>query len=216
MFNNGWRKRGGGGGPALPTTTAYYEGDNSATNSQWSDLSGNGKHLTQATTASKPGYASPVYSFNNSGPQFLKRTSTTLTVPYTIYFVVSFSNSAGLSYVYLDDGIFGTPHNILFLNGGNLSLSCDGSTSISTTAPASNTYVLVRCYFNGTSSELQINNLTAVTGSGGTGTHQGNIQIGLDQNLSAATFSMKAMYIFPGKPTDATVKAYTTSKWGLP
>lgn len=214
QYYMGQKAAGGGGG--LPTTTCYYEGDNGATISQWNDLSGNGYHLTQATTANKPTYASPLFTFNNTAPQYFKKASLTLSTPYTLYVIVSFASSSGFAYVYFDDAVSGTPHHILFLNSGALNLSCDGSTAISTTAPASNTLALVRCYFNGTSSEIQVNNGTTVTGSAGTGTHRGNIYVSLDQASGATTIKVEAMYFFPGKPTDATVKSYTTSKWGLP
>lgn len=207
------------GTPSLPTSglVAYYEGTSGATTSQWNDLSGNSRHLTQATAGNRGTFSSPAFTFTNA-PQYMSFTGTTgLSQPYTVYFVVSIANTSSLTYIYFDGSVAGsTAFNAFGCNSGNIFLSNDGSTTLTTTAPANNTYALVRCYYNGASSEIQINNGSIITGTGGTHAFSGKIYLGSDAAFGAGTFSIKAMYFYTGKPTHSAVTAYTTPKWGLP
>lgn len=218
---NGWKQ--GGSSPTLPTANlwAYYEADQGVTGSpvsQWNDLSGNARHLTQGTSANRPTYNGTntitfAYSTNS---QHLFRTSTP-TVPYTVYVVGTIVTNSNYTIITCDANS-GSINHSMFGDGSQFRLtSNNGSNQIGTTLPANNTLVLMRGVFNGASSTVQINNAAAGTGNIGATAPNNFFMLGYDFGTGfAGNFTVRAVYIYQGAVTDADVKAYTSWKWGVP
>lgn len=94
--------------PTLPVTanlTGYWDASNSSSVtlssgkvSQLNDLSGNGRHMVQATGANQPTYATAVKNGLNamqfSGSQFMEPSSTWSQTDCTLFIVVKFDSSA--------------------------------------------------------------------------------------------------------------------------
>lgn len=217
---------GGGGGGSVPNTNlwAYYEADNGVTQSggavsQWDDLSGNGRHLTQSTAGNKPTFSSNTISFDGTSDYL--SISASIAQQSTIYLVLKLNSTSGPQLLFGDalNG-YGAWDNSLsqFQAGDNAGsgLVNSGGTYSNTT-----TYYLVRFRFNGASSLCQVNNTTAGTGTLGTGTIASPFAIGAGifsgSPYAYGAFTLKAVYIYQGGAgDDAGLKTYTTSKWGLP
>lgn len=117
----------------LDTTIAGSVILNGSNVSQWTDQSGNGYHLTQATGANQPLYVASVAGLNNkpgitaTGAQVLANAALSLPAPHTIYAVASpgsnaayrvlfgpKTNAPAVSEVY---GVITTGTNLIAQNG---------------------------------------------------------------------------------------------------
>lgn len=207
-------------GPPTTNLWAYYEADAGITQilnrvSQWNDLSGNGRHLVQAVALRQPLWnGSNAITFTNSSNEYLT-TSGTLTQQFEIYIVASSSNAGASGYFFTDN----TPGSgyMIAVASGTLYLSTDGTAHFaSTTFSSSNTYALFTGVFNSGSSSIQVNNVAAGTGNAGTASFVSPVTIPVNTNVGDSPINIKGIYIYQGAVTDAAVKAYTTTKWGLP
>lgn len=213
-----------GGGPPTTNLWAYYEADSGVTQSggavsQWNDLSGNTRHLTQGTGANQPTFSSNTISFDGTNDYLSVAAS--IAQQSTVYLVVKLNTTAA------GVALFGDAQNGFGLWDNSTSqfqiadnfgagIISSGGTYNNTT-----TYYLVRFRFNGASSLVQVNNTTAGTGTLGTGTIASPFAIGAALSGGSpvlyGSFTLKGMYIYQGGAGDDTgLKTYTTGKWGVP
>lgn len=156
--------------------------------SQWSDSSGNGRHIVQATAANMPIFITSGFTWEsnvtlpvpNTLKQYgflrfdgvndsLKATSFTFSQPYSIYIVFRKRNTTSTVYYVFD----GNTTNAMALRTGTeptiILLSASAGPSINMT---SNMFNIVSCIWNTTSSYIQ-NNTEAIAGPGSPGSNNG-------------------------------------------
>lgn len=186
--------------------------------SQWDDVSGEGNHLKQGTDANRMTLEADGSILGNGVDQYLVTDAfTELTQPNTIYLLfkqVSWTNSDN---VY--DGISGTKRHALFQTNASPQLKINAGGSIaSAIAPAIGAYAVVSSVYDNTSSILQLNNNTPVTGTAGT---NGLTGITLGAKNDATQFSniqVKEMILYDAAHDAATrlqVINYLASVGGL-
>jgi hypothetical protein len=157
---------------------AYYDARKSpytlATGvSQWNDISGNGRHLTQATGASQPTYNAgsgfPYLQFDGTD-DFMKTGSFTQSQPISVYFVgqqVTWTNTD----IFWDGLAAGCQ---AFQNGSTPNIGINaGSTLGSVSSLAVGANGILCAVFNGASSSLRHNRNSAITGAAGAGNPDG-------------------------------------------
>jgi hypothetical protein len=184
----------------LDVTTA---GSNVTT---WGDQSSSGYDLAESTL--RPVLAAGGITFTADQ---LARAPISCTLPATIYMVLSFPNHQAYSVVfYFEDGISqmlmgGSDGQITFLYGGSGIYNNDHLSYA--------TDILIEVIINGASSKTQVNNLTAHTGTLGTGT-------AVDLNIGArdANFTIKEFIlrnVADGTTDETSIKNYLNTKYTL-
>jgi hypothetical protein len=170
------------GGGAVSGPVAWYRKGQGITVtgsgvSQWSDASGNGRHLLQATDAQRPALQTDRTILFDGVAHNLKSAVFTLNQPTTYYLL--FKQVTWTSSDYIVDGDLINTGVLAQTNGGvspGLQLYA-GSGVGSNTDLALDTYGVAACVFNGASSVLQINNGTPLTGDAGAG-NMGGVSLG--------------------------------------
>ena len=179
--------------------------------SQWDDQSGNGNHLKQATDASRPSKEVDGSILFDGLDNFLKADAFTLVQPETIYLL--FKQVAWTANDYMTDGntantavlqqFTAAPQIRLFAGAGlgNVSLTLD-------------TYGVLSTVINGSSSVIQIDNGTPVTGAAGAANMGGFTLGSKSDGLSAANIQVKEVLVYSAAhdaATRAQVRAYLQS-----
>lgn len=141
--------------------------------SQWNDETGNGNHLTQSTMENRPIFDTDSVYFDGTNDDLSWRVATcddTLSQPFTLYAVMKiYTYNANTSIITLGGDLCFSLKQLRTDNSApTLRLRGDGSPSITDNNMTVGDYILVRFVYNGTSSELQINNNAATTGDAGT------------------------------------------------
>jgi hypothetical protein len=146
--------------------------------SQWSDQSGSARHLLQGTDAKRPALQSDGSILFDGVDDFLQA-SFTLSQPETVYLL--FRQVTWTQNEYIFDG--GSNDSMILrqgISGGGVSpqLAMFAGTSLQYNGDlAVNTYGVAACVFNTTSSVLQINNGTPLTGAVGA-SNAGGVTLG--------------------------------------
>ena len=145
--------------------------------SQWDDQSGNSNHLKQGTDTNRPAKQSDGSILFDGVDNFLKADAFTLNQPETIYLLVKQVTWT------IGDRIF--DGNVADTGGVNKNPTTPrlrvnaGSSFDDAGTLALDTYGVLSVIFNGASSSIQTNNLTAVTGDAGLG-NMGGFTLGAD------------------------------------
>lgn len=155
---------------------------------QWSDLSGNGNHAVQATTAQKPTLTAPIASLNNkSALNFdgtndnLRINGFTLAQPATV--ICLWNTTANNASQYVLDAAASTNRMILrYLSTSGISMFAGNSLGYPITAPFS--FRISGLMFNGNTSSIYENNILKGSGDAGSQTLTG-LTIGGRQDLAA-------------------------------
>jgi hypothetical protein len=212
--------------PELPQTIAGLAGwwdatkitglsDGATVTTQWTDASGNGRHLTAAS-------GTVTYQTNELNGQPVVQTVagslTTasfgpLTQPTTIFYVVRLTTTAG-DVSLLDSGPGATDRHLLATFGGAWSMFAGGS---GLTGGTTDTSVHVFCaVFNGASSSVRKDGVSVITGNPGTGGLEG-LTVGADVvggGDASAMFAEIIAYDALVSSTDRdALEAYLTAKW---
>jgi len=164
----------GGWTPAsLPNVVSWWRAQDEPTGvmSSWTDLSGNGNHLTQATAAKKPintasqinGKAAVIF---DGVDDFLQATFT-LNQPTEVWLVFK-----QISWTSIDRVFDGAPGiNTMSLEqqtaSGTVGLRCP-TQSVTNSDATVGAFSVAQCLFDGASSTLTIDNGTTATGNPGT------------------------------------------------
>lgn len=196
---------------------------------QWSDLSGNGRHLVQNITNNQPAYTTgaingkPVVDFDGTNDS-LRTAGFTLNQPFT-YFMVFKVDSSTISGTprLLDAGGSGVRSGEFFLNFANDMRFFSGASLVppAMTAGSYLTYALYEATFNGTQSRFRA---TAgnVDSTGNAGTNNGSrLTLAADSNAtpgSPANISVAEVLIYNSVPTSSEaskVRAYLGNKYNV-
>jgi hypothetical protein len=163
--------------------------------SQWSDASGNARHLLQGTDASRPVLQGDNSILFDGVDDFLKASAFTLNQPITIYVRLKQITWTSGDAIFDGDTL---DKNSLRQVGASPQLEIFGGTSFS--APDGNlalgAYGSVASVFNGVSSSLRVNNNAPITGSFGAAASGGFI-LGAKETSSAwANVQVKETIIY--------------------
>lgn len=198
--------------------------------SDWKDLSGNGRHLTQATSTSQPAYGSA--SFNaRPGLTFDGVDDTMATSSFTVgtvsstFVAMTPTSVAGSNKDYVTSGSGGneTAH-ILYqspttIATGSLNLYSGVGIISGANAILLNTPCIAAGITNGSSSEVRVNGTIIVSGNAGANSWINGIRLA---RQSSGTLYAAAIYaevlIFNRAVSAASrqkIEAYLAWKWGL-
>ncbi len=190
----------------------------------WQDLSGNGNHLIQATTAAKPAYRTilgpggnkPTIEFD--GVDDYLRKAFTLVQPATIFLVFKQTTWIGADVVY--DGATNNSNQIAQFGGASPTLVMYAGTLnpiIGTVALG--TYVVLSTVFSGASSMIRRNVDTKVTGNPGTIGGDGATIGARGSGSSTTAISVSSVLVYnrdlSASGEDSTVLNYLNNKWGV-
>jgi hypothetical protein len=200
---------------------------NSGNASQLNDLSGNGRHLTQSTAANQPEYLFAARNGLNvldfgpaNGKNMAQASGTgfTLSQPLTFFWV--FKTPASGSYTLSDvtnAAVDGTGRINCYGNTAT-EMRFEAGVSNATTVVADTWYV-VSCVFNATSSVRRINTLTGTTFSAGTRSYSDRLVIGANYGLSSGLRSLFGeIGVYSGALSDsqhASLLKYLAKKWAI-
>lgn len=191
---------------------------------QWRDLSGNGHHFEEATTAARPTRrfnvknGHPALQFDDVDDRLTITYGSALTQPLTVFMV---AQMVATGQRYLFDGIDGTNRLIVFKTDPDGYLKMDvpgaGTEPNSGFAPGANWFIL-RSIFNGASASIAVNGAHVVTGDTGTATTAGTT-LG---NRYSFDFPMNGYIaeriVYTGALTStqcAQVEGYASARYGI-
>lgn len=215
--------------PTLPTIAglaARYNADDAASIassatavSQWNDVSGNGRHLVQATSTNQPKTGTRtlngrnVIDFDGSN-DFLKSSAWTLAQPLT-YFVVAETDVAGNQLV-IDRGTSGTPGGPILQRNSTGSWEAFGGTSLIGGTADLNPHVFA-AVFNGASSRLRVDGAQVAGNAGAQSFSAGGITVGSSRTPSLYWNGHVAeVLVYAGALSTADIEAvedYLAYKW---
>lgn len=211
----------------IPGLAAWYDAsdpifltvDDSGYVSQWDDLSGNRRHLTQGTGSKQPQSGTVTQNGLNvvdfDGDDYMVTAAFTQAQP-TTWFVVARNTQAS---EYLWDGLFGRQAFGMGLSSPGEICGYAGSPalSIAQTTPVT---ALWTVEFNGVSSVLRRNGTTIKTGDAGTYSLSGGWVLGARYTYNGNLVGwVGEVIMYDGLlSTDdrATIEAYLKAKWGTP
>ncbi len=178
---------------------AWVGAGNSGFVTSWYDQSGNGRHATQATTASQPQIVSSgVLLTKNSKPtidfdgtnDFLSNT-TAISQQITLFMICSTDVTPSVnSRIAFDGNNNTTSRNTFFVDPGTRKpgVFAGTATVVTSTAPAVDTLFLGYGLFNTTQSAVGFNGLTAATGGAGSQVLGAGWRIGAEGALFAPSY----------------------------
>ena len=194
--------------------------------SQWDDLSGNARHLLQATGANQPLYTAailngkPVVRFDGVNDT-LKATAFTLVQPEHVFIVIRWRSAAGA----VEANNFGMDGNAA--NGGAL-YEASNSSNVAATAGAAlaasptggaTVWHSYSVLFNGASSELRTDGGAAVSGNLGAN-NLGGLTLGARADAAGpADVDVAEVIIYASVLSTSdrqAVEGYLRTKWGTP
>jgi len=209
----------------LTALRAWYKSDVGITIatgvSQWDDQSGNGNHLVQAATVSQPVVTAaainglPAITFD--GANSFMQIAFTLPQPVTLFMLLravtwsindNFCDGAAISDTMLIQQVTASPQIRMF---GGASLGNNSDLAV-------NTFGLITAIFNGVSSELQINNNTALSGDAGTASPAGLTLGSRRTGTLASNIGVAEVIVINAVATAAErakVRAYSQARYGV-
>jgi hypothetical protein len=215
--------------PILGTSNlwGYYDASSSSNYilssgrvSQWTDLSGNNRHLTQATTARRPEVKVSEKNgldviYFDGAQRGLVSQAETLTNPVTIFFVVKMYSLASYSSIF--DGINNNEANITGNSNNTISIYTQGF--IGGLSPVSTaTWYYVTFKLDGANSGNQLNSNAMIDFSDGS-VNLGGLRIGEGDNGSEnAHMDIGEFAIFNRALSTseiASITSYLSAKWNI-
>ena len=209
-----------------PNLWAYYDASSSSNYiltsgavSQWSDLSGNGRHLTQSTSSRRPTVKVAEKNglnviYFDGGAKGLVTSSLTLNNPITIFVVVKMYSLASYTTVY--DGVNNNEANLTGNSGTQLQLYTQGfvgGMSVST-----NTWYRTTWQMNGSSSYDRRNDTVTNTWSDGS-VSMGGLRIGEgDGGGENGNMDIAEVIVYDRALNTSevnTINSYLSAKWGI-
>lgn len=186
--------------------------------SQWTDLSGNGNHLLQATSSAQPFYNTVTDEVEFDG--VLNRMATAafsspLSQPNTVFAVYNFVDTASEHTVY--DGIVSGSRHLLQTNPSSLQMF--GGTANDTLAGADTSDHIIASVYNGASSQGYIDGGTdLVTTDIGSHTLTGLTVGSLYQNSQRGKFNARSFIVYDRALTTAEINRvgnYLADRFGI-
>jgi len=216
--------------PTLPTTNLWAQYDahdvasviNTAGKvSQWSDISGNSRHMAQATADRQPNYnGSTAISFDLTGlvqfddwlDNFMG--SANVSRPVTIYLVIQCVAPPSGSIPVLTRG-GGTA--FINYNSDYTFTVTPGNGTATTAAVTDNTLLLLKFILNNTATEIQVNNVTPVTFTSTTTSLSTTNRIGGASSQTSGSVTIQGAIVYKtGTPNDTDVKAWADYRYSIP
>lgn len=170
--------------------------------SQWDDQSGNGNHLKQATGTNQPTVQGDGSILFDGVDNFLKADAFTLVQPETVYILFKQITWTSSDRIYDGNTV---NSGILYQTGTTPSLVMFAGTNLTEVDLAVDTYGIVSAVFNSTSSVLQLNNDSPVTGDAGTA-NMGGFVLGTksDASVGFSHIQVKEVLIYSAAHDAAT------------
>jgi hypothetical protein len=172
--------------------------------SQWSDQSGNSRHLLQSTDGARPPKQSDGSILFNGSDEFLVCGAFTFNQPWTVYFLgkqVTWTTA---------DPLFSGAAAFVNQRTGSPQIGLNAGSALGTVSPALDTYFILTAVGNGASSANRLNFNTAVTGNAGTGAI-GTFKVG--SNAAGSAFGhiqVKEIVLFGAAHNEATQDSVIT------
>jgi hypothetical protein len=172
--------------PAPPSPVAWWKADslalsNGAAVTSWTDSSGNGQTLAQATGALQPTYVTNVVGGNPvvrfDGTRYLDATITTRTQPNTWFVVLRPSTTAAMANVT-------SGGEEILVDAGGLVEVWGGASSVSNITATAGSWLAVGVQINGASSAIWSDNTAGTIGSLGTDPTGTALRVGNHTSLS--------------------------------
>lgn len=183
--------------------------------SQWSDQSGNARHLLQASGPAQPVLQTDLSILFDGVAQAMATAGFTFSQPLTIYLLAKQVTWTNLDLAF--DGLTGAVQLRQNTSSPNVTLNA-GSILGDNSGWAVNTYAVLASVFNGVSSALQINNGAPMTGDAGA-SNAGGFTLGSSRAASTfANIQVKEVILFPAAhdaATRATVVSYLATFGGI-
>lgn len=216
--------------PVLPTTLLFAQYDahdvSSVTNtagkvSQWSDISGNSRHMTQATADRQPNYnGSTAISFDLTGLAMFDdwldnfMGSASVSRPVTIYLILRCTAPPSGSIPVLTRG--GGSAFINYNSDFTFTVT-PGNGTATTAAVSDNTLLLLKFILNNTATEIQVNNVTPVTFTSTTTSLSSTNRIGAASGQTSGGVVFEGAIIYKtGTPNDTDVKTWADYRYSIP
>lgn len=209
------------GGPPTTNMAAWFKYGSGITVtglgvSQWSDQSGNGRHLLQGTDTNRPALQADNSILFDGSDNFLKTAPFTLNQPETVYLLFRQVTWADFRLIFDGDTAAvaalrqrGVTPTIDLFSGG----AAAGNTGL-----ILNTYSVVASVINGASSLISVNNGTPTTGNPGAGSPGGFTLGGNGTGTANSNIQVKEAIVY-SVAHDATTRAqvirYLASVGGL-
>lgn len=224
---------------AFPSLAMWFDASNTASItesggavSQWSDLSGNGRHATQSTAGAKPTTGSVTVNGRNAlsfdGGDFLSGSSPAISQPRSLYMVVVANAHDASRRVAIETGTGGTDYAQLQLELGTTnrltSLTNDGAlkTNLATVDFPTAEPVICTVIRSGSAQTLYADGVQQDTDAIGTivGTGATTFVIGSQRSTLDRYWKGSICEVIDYTATHdagqlATVVAYLTAKWGV-
>jgi hypothetical protein len=217
-------------GKSLTNLHAWYDAsdlssvtkDSSNRVSQFNDKSGNGRHLSQATSGSQPLWVSEGQNGKDlidcAGSRFMKTgTWTAVSQPYTFFFVAKLPDNTGADKAILDS--ISNTSLIYKQTTADRFLMYAGSNAGATMAGYANTWRYVTVIFDGTNLTYRFDGVHKNTEGStvGTGTSNG-LLMGARDGSTFSNSKFGEIIMIAGNPTAQEItdtEAYLKAKWGL-
>lgn len=209
-----------------PNLWAYYDASSSSNYiltsgavSQWSDLSGNGRHLTQSTSSRRPTVKVAEKNglnviYFDGGAKGLVTSSLTLNNPITIFVVVKMYSLASYTTIY--DGVNNNEANLAGNSGNNIQLYTQGF--VGGISSSTNTWYRLTHSMNMGSSYDRRNDTVTNTWSDGTVT-MGGLRIGEgDGGGENGNMDIAEVIVYDRALNTSevnTINSYLSAKWGI-
>jgi hypothetical protein len=209
----------------LSLSPALWLSDTGSNAGQWDDLSGNGRHATQATAANQPAIVTgalngrQVRRFDGIN-DFLKTGAFSQNIPQPNDWFIAFkSNNNSNGRVFDVETIGGAtgPRNTMWLNGSNSHIFAG---TILTGNFTNTSWNISNARFNGSNSEWRVNGLVLTNGNAGTEASS-SLVIGSFRTAAASFFNgdIAEILVFPTALSildRRRVEVYLSQKWGIP
>ena len=210
----------------ISNLAAWYDASNAASLtietgvSQWSDLSGNGRHLAQTTLNNQPAVATsainsrPALDFDGSNDNL--SATFTLSHPVRIFCVGNFRATGGQNQLF-----DGTATNTMRMYiGGATEVAMFAGANLPATVASVNGWFVWECFFNGASSSLTRNGTTLASGNAGSNTTVGGLRLAvLGSGLSNFTNCQIAEVVLYSRAITASeassVRSYLGGKYAI-
>lgn len=215
--------------PTLPTTNLWAQYDahdvSSVVNtagkvSQWSDISGNSRHMTQATADRQPNYnGSTAISFDITGFSMFDdwldnfMGSANVSRPVTMYLILQcVAPPTGSIPVLTRSG------GSAFINyNSDFTFTVTPGNGTATTAPITdNTLVVLKFILNNTATEIQVDNVTPIVFTSTSTNISATNRISGSSSQTSGSVTFEGAIIYKtGTPDDTDVKAWVDYRYGI-
>jgi hypothetical protein len=195
--------------------------------SQIDDLSGNNRHLEQPTAANQPAYLANgkngknVLDFGAVNGKFMRQTlasAMTKAQPLTFFWALKIPASGAYTASDVSDAAFsGTGRVVLY---GNVATEIRFEAGVANSTPTTaDTWRVITCVYDGTSSSRRISTSTATTFSAGTNSYSNRLIIGANHGTGGGFRSLIGeLGFFSGALTDSqhtAILTYLANKWAV-